>query len=825
MPDKTPLELMNADLARSGLKFEDMYCRIMDAPERNMLGLSTNAQGYVIPYYNMYGKLIQYYRAKTLNMDNTYKQVKGTPNHVYFPPGFRKAFEATKGKMVIFTEGEKKAAAAVKAGFPCCAFGGVDSWANKILLIPKDAELTAYAHNRSLISAKLPSANFDDANMSVLATGMQELLDICLKRKTTFYIIYDSNGSSGVESQAQRAAARLGYELRFRGFNISQIRQIVLPDLDDDDEFEGDKVGLDDYLVSSEGGAEGLATLIKQNLQKSSAFPRHPNIREHINKKLQKPKLDRKETQNLSLSVITELDSRGKRMYSKAQSQAFYFDAMSRILMKVTVNDGELQAMQETQFGRLLYRDFGISPAADNRIMQWFGSQFAAEDPVADVDPKRILATPQPGEDIVRFQINDGEYIHVEADGWKILPNGTAGILFESDHVLPIVANDLRHEMAKRAREPLTCWWTDVLQGVRLKERGESAKIAAMLYYLSPWINRWRGTQLPVELVVGEAGSGKSTLAEIRLNILTGDAKLRNIPSDLKDWNASIANSGGLHVTDNVHLVDKQLKQRMSDELCRLVTDPNPRVEMRKYYTEADIRTIHVGACFAFTAIQQPFMNADLLQRAFLMELDKSTKELKDGTFSFDSHWKEKQITRFGGRTAWVSHHIHVLQMFFKKVKEKWNDSYKSKHRLVNLEQSLMLMAEVFGMENEWIPDFLMYQNNSTVGRADWVLEGLLCWVEQERRIKKNWSTSLYSTQTISNWAQNQEDFDKNPTLTSSRSLGKWMRANKHNLAVIVGMEEFGEKNNRVVYQILPPPKMHEFAKPVTDPMLGSPKK
>lgn len=829
MADKTQLDMMVEDLKASGLTFQDMMCRVMDNPERNALGVSSTAvQGYIIPYFDMYGRAIKFYRAKIFKMEPKYRQAKGSPNHVYFPPNFKKAFAATKGKMLVLTEGEKKAAIACKLGIPAVAFGGVDSWVNRTILVPKEAEVSSYTHNRMLHAVKLPSANFDESMMSTNAIGFQEMIDVCLKYKTTFYIIYDSEPNGKLSSQAQRAAAKLGYELRFKGFPIDQIRQIMLPGLEDDDDFDGDKIGLDDYLMSDEGGIEGFGQLLKECKLKASAFPRHPNVREHINKKLQKPKLDRKETQNISLAIITELDSRGKRMYSKAQGQMFFFDTVGKSLMKVEVNAGDLQAMQETPFGRLLYRDFGISPAADDRIIKWFGAQFAAEDPVEDVDPKRIIAQPAPGEDIIRYQINDGEYIRISGDKvkpWQIVPNGTDGVLFESDHVKPIDAHDLRDELSKQfnSKEPLKCWWAEVLSEVRLKEKGEHATIAALLYYVTPWLNRWRGTQLPVELIVGEAGSGKSTLTEVRLNILTGDAKLRNVPEDLKSWNASIANSGGLHVTDNVHLMDKQLKQRMSDELCRLVTDPNPRIEMRKYYTEADLRTIHVGANFAFTAIQQPFMNADLLQRAFLLELDKSVEELKDGSFSFDSHWKEKQLSRFGGRTAWIAHHIRVLNTFLALVKVKWNPHYKSKHRLVNFEQALMLMAEVFGIKNDWIPAYLMYQNNSSVGRSDWVLEGLIQWAEDRRRIDKNWSVKSYSATDIANWAENQEDFEKNLTLINARSLGKWMQTNKHNMAVIVGMQEHKKVNNKMQYQLLPPPVMAEYNRGA-NPLLGDPK-
>src|SRR5690606_37311113 len=120
--------------------------------------------------------------------------------------------------------------------------------------------------------------------------------------------------------------------------------------------------------------------------------------------------------------------------------------------------------------------------------------------------------------------------------------------------------------------------WGQVLQTVRLRDHHKQQAITTLLYYMSPWLNRWRGMQLPVEMVLGESGSGKSTLCELRLSIITGQPRLRNAPQDLKDWHASIANSGGLHVTDNVQLVDRNLRQRLSDEICRIITEPSPHI-------------------------------------------------------------------------------------------------------------------------------------------------------------------------------------------------------------------------------------------------------
>lgn len=226
---------------------------------------------------------------------------------------------------------------------------------------------------------------------------------------------------------------------------------------------------------------------------------------------------------------------------------------------------------------------------------------------------------------------------------------------------------------------------------------------------------------------------------------------------------------------------------------------------MRKYFTEADQRVIPINSVFGFTAIQQPFMNADLLQRAILLEFDKNVAELKSGDFTFNSFWKEEQISKRGGRAAWIAHHMHVLHLFFRKVHEKWDNNYRSKHRLVGFEQSLMLMAEVFGMNSDWIPDYLMNSSNSTVGRSDWTLEGLIQWTDYCRRSKFA-KTKLYSVTDISNWAQNDEDFDKNFTLTNTRALGRYLATNKHNLLVIVGLEEAHKVNNKMTYRVLDAP-------------------
>lgn len=815
------------DLALSGLTVNDLQARPLDMPEKAACGVMTSAEGYVIPYFSIIGKVLGFYRIKLFGQELKYKQIKNTPNHVYFPKTFLATLtEAMKkgNKYVIITEGEKKAAKACKAGFPAVAFGGVDSWRNKTLLLPKGTEFSAYSYNKNLIGARLPATGIATSDIAVepIALGFDDLANLIRTKGLTAIIIYDSDETTtltGMKQEVQKAASELGFELRRRGIPVSRIRQAILPVID-----SLGKTGLDDFLTMLDDGPEQLNALVQKTLKKRSAFPNHPNLEEVLSKKLQQPKLGRAEIQKLSLSLITDMDGRGIRMSDKESGQLYYFEDKTRKLIKVDMSS-QINAGGEsstTPFSKLLYQKYGISLLSDTRLIKWLSTQYTGEDPVEDVNPHRVFARPQPFEDVIRMQINDGQYVKITSDPKKpieVLHNGAENVLFEAGNVDPIDADELLKEFKKRQKEPLEMWWEDVLNEVRLKNHGQAASLFALLYYVSPWLHRWRGTQLPAELVIGEAGSGKSTLCELRLEILTGQANLRNAPTDLKDWHASIVNTGGLHVTDNVQLLDKSLKQRLSDEICRLITEPDPHVEMRKYYTNADLMRMRVDAVFCFTGIVQPFPANDLLQRAIIIELDKLAKESstpEQKIIKYDSSWKQTQISRFGGRTAWLSHHLFVLHSFLVLAKKKWQQNYSAKHRLINLEQILLLMAELFQLEAAWIPGFLSSHTDESVVDADWVLEGLKDFCEEVLEShqscmdlasqigadKGQAKNKCFSAKDIAAWASQSEEYLECVTLINARRLGRYLQTNKAMVAQVVNLHAMGKYANREMYQV-----------------------
>jgi hypothetical protein len=787
-------EFVLKDLSQSGLRASDINARVLDSPERAATLTPYSVQGYVLPYFNMQGRPIPFYRVRLFDSDPKYRQPKDSQNHVYFPKLLTGTLEGKD--YIIVTEGEKKAACLVNAGFPAVAFGGVDSWRNRTILIDADAQL---AQHKKQLAVKLPSGSQAVEDYTApLAVGMIDLMDLLKVRELNVIICFDSDQEKGVPAEVQRAAATLGYELRSRGIPFRNIRQLILPKVRSFD-FTGDKVGADDFIIAK--GKDAFAELVQACLAQRSAFPRHPNVFEYIGKRLQKSTLSRKEIQAVSLAILSDLDSRGLRLRDISNT-TYFFDHKSKKLMAATwASYGDPN--YDSPFTQFMYQEYGIA-GADNRLMQWLGIQFSAEQPIEQVTPWRVFARPDPDDvkadqDCIYYQVSDSQYVKLGAEGLSLHANGENNILFESEQVDPLDVDKLFAEYRQQSQKPVSFWWSQTLAQVRLRDKDKQRVIAGLLYYMSPWLFRWRGMQLPIELIVGESGSGKSTLCELRLDILTGRPFLRNSPHDLKDWHASISNAGGLHVTDNVQLVDKALRNRLSDEICRIVTEPEPYIEQRKLYTNAELIRIPVRVCFALTAIQQPFQNSDLIQRAFILELDKSVAESEEGTIRYDSKWKSNQLTTRGGREGWIAHHLVVLNLFFQLVKQRWDNDYQAKQRLINFEQAMTILADVFGIPRNWVPDYLVQVTDTAIKEADWILEGIYSFAVQHY-YDPTLKNRRFRVNTISTWCENQAEYKGNEMLTSPRKLGRYLQARKSAIFAITGIHEAGMEANRIVY-------------------------
>jgi len=209
---------------------------------------------------------------------------------------------------------------------------------------------------------------------------------------------------------------------------------------------------------------------------------------------------------------------------------------------------------------------------------------------------------------------------------------------------------------------------------------------------------------------------------------------------------------------------------------------------------------IPVNVVFALTSIQQPFMNADLVQRSIILDLDKlSNQPLGERPdITYDSEWRSNQLERFGGREGWIAHHLLVLHRFFQLVKRKWQNDYKAKHRLVNFEQAIMLMAETLGVDPSWLPDYLVGTVEKGLTESDWTFQGIKTFVDTDSRYH-----SEITALTIADWAAGNEDFLKCENLTNPRRLAYYIKNHRTMVASIIGLVEHGMVGSRQAYRII----------------------
>lgn len=792
------------DLRKSGLEPADLRVRPITPADKAATGAPMNCEGYAIPYFDLWGRPIQFYRVRLFDTEVKYRQTADSQNHVYFPPRLKELLPTAK--YLIITEGEKKAAKAVQEGFPCVALSGVDSWRNRTILLPKDTSLVQKSNGA--VSAKVQPGGMITEQFDSLAVGMQQIIDFVTKHDIPLLICYDNDTRFGLKYEVARACATLGFELRFRGIPIKNIRHLILPT--DTEEFSHiEKVGLDDFLTESAEGAYELGRAIERNLNKKSAFPRHPNPREYVNKFLQRPAIPRQQQMALAMAILSDLDARGQRLKAPDQDALYYFSNEDKSLTKVEFSVKPEFSM--TQFGVQLYRDYSLS-WTDQKILGWLMTLYAGEAPITDVYPEKVVTW---RGDAMYYHINAGQMVKVTKDNIVVLDNGADGVLFEAGMVEDINADDLVMSLRSVGSKPLDNWWLQVLEETRIKDfqgerdsadgkQGKSHKhkqLLALLYYISPWFYKWRGTQLPVEITVGEAGSGKSTLYQLRLNMLTGVPKLRNMPHDIRDWNSSLATTGGLHVTDNVQLADPSLRQKLSDEICRLVTEPSPSIEQRKLYTDHTIIKIPVRCVFALTSIKQPFTQVDVIQRAIITELDKGVSS----ELTYDANWEEHQLVKYGGRPHWVAHHLIVIQRILQMVEKYWQLRYPAKYRLINVEQLLLIAARALGdpLKGAWIPEYLEGSRDQRMADADWTLEGLASYAESVKaKYPSSWERVTFTCADIAGWAEMNEEFKSCQLLINVRNLSRYMVQNKHGIATTSGIIPVGTTQGTARFKI-----------------------
>lgn len=811
-------QLLAQDLARSGLKPADLDAYLATEVELAAVGLrphlylgtpNVGTPGYVIPYYDITGSRAPFYRVKLFNplpKGARYLQPQNSGAWLYYPKMFGGLVrQAIAGKVrskynghpaaIILTEGEKKSSIGCKFGFPTCAVGGVWNWRTRTVILPEGTQLLKNRDNQ--IIAKIETGHTlppTSDRKAFLAGGLEPLIRFVQQNDVQIIFAFDADNPRN--NDVESACAELAFEFRIQGVPTNRIRQLHLP------ANLGKKMGLDDFLVAH--GPEALDGLLEQVCNAKQAFPSHPNLKALINKRLS-GMIERTEAKELALMVVTDMDRHGIRMIEKATNTPYFFDSRTKTLMRVNLMQHHSEPLHETRFGEFLYRNYDVGQA-DFKFVSWLASGFTGEEPISQVEPRSTLALLPKNR--LAYQLDDGHFCIVSGDTktpLTIHENGSEGLLFKADQVEPVdhklLAAKVKEQIAWLQTKPKyeEMYWPKALSQMKFT-RDNDPKVMSCLSYMAPWLLRWNGAQLPVELMVGEPGSGKSSVYSLRLQILNGRPALRNQPTDVRDWYASITSADGLHCVDNVHMVNKELRQRLSDEICRIVTEPSPYIEMRKLFTTSDNFRIPVRVVFAMTAIQQPFLNADILQRSLIFEVQAVGKD-------HTSDWAAMNLKAFGGRIGWLAHQLAVLHMFFKKVDQgSWNTNYKSGHRLAHFEQMFRVMGSIIGVPDaEIVSQQLSSVAEAQVSEYDWTMEGLRQFNSDfisNKNKNPNW---VFTLQDIAEWANGHEEYLTNQTIINARRLARYIKSHKYMVEKVAGVIELDRKyGNRDAYTLEP---------------------
>lgn len=542
----------------------------------------------------------------------------------------------------------------------------------------------------------------------------------------------------------------------------------------------------------------------------------YPNIKEYLNTVIKTTSLSRMDCHRYATYIMSDIVSRGERYLKASSKEPYYFDKDKCTLLTASVGNVSKDRYHEHPFGRTLYDRYGIT-ANDSRLLNTLMSQYTAGEP-KEIEPLRVrhLVSHEDGRGTrIYHQANNGEVLCVTTKGLQIQLNGQE-VMFEADYIEELSSLEVLREYEDQASwgSP-ECWWEDIYESLNvvhaspeLEELSEkwgfnvTKRLHTLLSYISPWMLGWNETQLPIEIITGEAGSGKTSLVGLKQNILVGRSKMSQVPSDMRDWHSAIAICNSIMVLDNVHFTSKMLAQRISDELCRVTTDSDPTIEVRRLYTTADTHVIPVRCTFALTALVPPFHNQDILQRSFSLHLNAIRHKASGAHVT---RWVDNALEARGGRESWLAHHLLILQHILKGIERGWDEGYMSDCRLINIEQLLRIVAKVFWPKesSKWIIATIKNSTRAEGNVETWLFEALFEFKEAWKLStnKKAYNGTLgFGTREISDWCREHPEYKQSNTLCAPRVLAKFITSYQETIRQESGIEFKFKYGNRAIY-------------------------
>lgn len=729
------------DLKRSGIT-ENIALKwgIRDVNGHELL--QPHETGYIIPYPNHRS----FFRIKLTNTSRKMKyiQSKDSTTHIYIP--HKNTLErASSLKYLLITEGEKKALAAHIHNIPCVGLGGVWNWRTKTFDV-------SVAGMKQISDSKLRLKVTDDdeslrAMDQQISRDMIFIAEFCRNNGIIPIICFDTD----IEPNPKVQVAAFELFAWMASEQSLTALQLKLPQPSPQVPV---KVGLDDALVMG----MKLENLIKETIKTAQTVV-HPDPKQYIQENVTLN--SRISIFKAALAIISQLDLRGNR-YRDSNNNIYYF-------AKTTLHQLDLRQQQQSlttsAFGRTLVSDYGLRTRDINMIATLQDLMSTLGD-VQEITPRYILHRTK---DAIYLQLSNKYMAKTTHRKISIERNGTDGVLFvENDQDI-----DIEVLLAHFKNPRIQCnWWLEVLASTTLATPQQ--RLASILYYINPWFYGWNGLLVPIEVAVGEACSGKSSLYELRKLILAGNSVLQNPPVDIRDFYAAVANARGMWICDNIGRQVGSSADTFANELCRITTSHAPTVTMRQLHTTATGVTLPIQATMAFTAIEMPFARTDLVQRCMILDFSGIKSLCMD-------NWAHTMINRYGGREAWLAHHLYVMHKFLQLSFEEWNYEYRGQYRLATFEQAMILMGKVL---NTPISADDLTQGTHMVS-ANPVLEALAHFAEEARASGVTYVTSRQ----IADWFQENSSQYRMILLREPNRLTRFFNSHLKELAQFVGLQ------------------------------------
>lgn len=791
------------DLQRSGLNEETirkMGIREATDIERNLVPFSQNT-GYVIPYLDNEGNAIRdklatgeaenipFFRIRYHHPPETqngkklkYAQPKDSGVHVYVLP---EIWEITKdtSRPIVIVEGEKKAAKAVQEGIPAIALGGVNNVKHgKFKIKPESVEL----NKRGYIVFTVKDTEAVQMLDEIVAP---ELLEFDWREREVF-IVFDSDFSARfpIKEQVQQAAFDFAFWLYRRGANV---KQVILPASND-----GDKVGLDDFLLSH-------TVDDFWELTKDAKFPIHPYVRSWLQKLLGKKGLTRNDYEIAAKAIVADLDFNGQRYRDETDERLFYyFDSKDKLLYEVDWTE-DAKAFRVGEFAELITSKYDVG-TPDREALSRLSKAFIYKcPPVKTRKVSYVNEPPKVPTDVLYVQLSDSTVARVTKDAITLENNGIDGVLFKKGIVKPA---KLSIESIPPHPKRL---WRQVVDTLNLDRHtvltdDEQRSLVEALCYLSPLFRDWRGLELPVEIAVGEAGSGKSRFYYVRTGVLVGEIFVGVTPRDLQELRTFLASARGMYVFDNVRPGSlKGFREQFEEEIARAVT--LKRIQYRPLYSNTDV-TVKTDNTFAVTATRLPIHASDLMERSLVFRF----KKIPEGQKVDD--WEWKVLYENPGREALLCDMLVAAQRFFQLVDKKFEAYRKKSVRLEGLERALLLMAEALDESGQMLDVMRRVVNKlpSVVQEAQYQADNALEILKQfavsrKKEVEAGKKKPVFQLKEITDWvlANSSGPSTISYPFHNAQALAGYIREHEELVAKTTGIAISHSDSNTTYYKCL----------------------